>query len=188
MPTSQSDALAEVLVRDATPADAGSILRCGAGVGEFVVSDATVEFWPPEVLARAIVAPEAIVLVAEPGDLDRSSDLDRCGSLDEPDDLVGFLIAGYNAALGKAVVENIFVRPGHRRLDAGGQLLAGLVDRLMALGCLYIATLVPPEAEPAVAFYERHGFAHGRRFLWLDRSLGEAFTRPETPGRPPSSH
>lgn len=148
-----------VAVRAAVPSDAEQIQRLGAGVDEFRVSDGTVTFWPPEILARAIEAPEVAVLVAE-----------RDG------DLVGFVIANGNPALSKAIVENIYLHPDHPGLGIGSQLLAGLVVQLTVQGYQYLATLVPPGEDGPVAFYEGSGFRRGNTFVWLDRKLSDAFT------------
>jgi len=48
---------------------------------------------------------------------------------------------------------------------------------LPAMGCEYVATLVPPDANSAISLYAQNGFDRGESFLWLDKSLSDSFKK-----------
>ena len=146
-------------IRPAVVSDLEDIHKVGNTVPEFEVSEATVSFWPKEVLQNAIISEEVIVLVAELGP-----------------ELCGFIIASYSAGLRKTTIENIYVKPDKRGQGCADALLENLEKNLREKGCDYIATLVPPTASGAIELYERRGFSKGHTFLWMDKSLGEAFS------------
>lgn len=148
-----------MIVRSAALGDVDSIHTLGEQVSEFSVSKATVTFWPKNSLSSAVLSDDVLILVAE------------------EQDIGGFIIVNYNHGFKKALIENIFVRPDLRGQNIGGQLLQKTVDTLQGMGCEYVATLVPPDANDAINLYVRSGFDHGESFVWLDRSLSDSFKR-----------
>ena len=146
-------------VRRATQSDAEQIHRAGEHVSEFSVSNETITFWPKETLEQIIASPEAIVLVAE-----------------EADKLYGFIIGNCNKAFGKVLIENIYVRPSHRKEGVGNALLSKLIVAAKESGYQYISTLVPLDASEALCLYLDSGFTKGEAFLWLDKHLSEKFS------------
>lgn len=146
-------------VRRATPADIDAIYELGKAVEEFAVNDETANFWPRDLLAHAVQSDDALILVAE----------------DEA--IVGFLIVNYNGALKKALIENIYVQPDKRGQNVSDQLLEQMFRLLPEMGCEYIATLVPPDAQGAIDLYKRSGFSQGETFIWLDKILDNEFKK-----------
>ena len=147
-------------MRIATVDDTNAIHKLGENVSEFSVSNKTVNFWPKNILVRALASDDVTVLVAQ-----------------AEQDLVGFIIASYSQGLRKATIENIFVTLEHRGEGVGGALLAELLQRLAEQGCEYAATSIPGDADGALRIYEGAGFTRGASFVWLDRSLTNAFKR-----------
>jgi hypothetical protein len=45
---------------------------------------------------------------------------------------------------------------------------------------MYVATLVPPNAQGAINLYKRAGFSQGETFLWLDKTLADNFKQEKT--------
>jgi ribosomal protein S18 acetylase RimI-like enzyme len=140
-------------IRTAQPHDVDAIHQLGSAVAEFQVSDKTVSFWPKETLTAAVQADDIVVLVAE-----------------DTETICGFLIAGCNHGLQKAIIENIFVTPQRRGENIGAELLDHLLEILPSHGCHYIAALVPDDAQGALQTYQQAGFAKGKLFRWLDRA------------------
>lgn len=147
-------------VRKATSADVEAIYELGKAVDEFTVSDETVNFWPKELLANAIQSSDALILVAE----DEGS-------------TIGFLIVNYNSSLKKALIENIYVQPDKRGQGVGDKLLEYMFKLLPDMGCEYVATLVPPDAQGALDLYQRNGLDKGETFIWLDKALDGQFNK-----------
>lgn len=146
-------------IRRAKPEDVNAIYELGKLVDEFAVNDDTVNFWPKELLAHAVVSNDVLILVAE----------------DET--VVGFLIANCNSGLKKALVENIYVRPDKRGQGTGDKLVGQMLKLLPDMGCEYVATLVPSDAKAATNLYTRSGFSQGETFIWLDKALNATFKR-----------
>jgi ribosomal protein S18 acetylase RimI-like enzyme len=146
-------------IRKAAPEDVAEIHKLGEKVSEFSVNDETVTFWPIDLLKRAITSDDALVLVAD------------------EDGIQGFLIVNYNHSLRKALIENIYVLPAWRGHYIGDQLVRHMLKILPGMGCEYVATLVPLDAQSAINLYERCGFDRGESFLWLDISMTAAFKK-----------
>jgi ribosomal protein S18 acetylase RimI-like enzyme len=146
-------------IRRANFDDVEAIHELGKSVSEFAVNDETVNFWPKDLLASAVQSEDVLALVAE------------------EDQIVGFLIVNYNRSLKKALIENIYVKPEERGKGVGDALLNEMFKQLPEMGCEYVATLVPPDAQGAIDLYERSGFSQGETFIWLDKSLNERFEK-----------
>lgn len=146
-------------VRKATFADVEAIYELGKAVDEFTVSNETVNFWPKKLLANAVQANDVLILVAE------------------DEGIIGFLIANYNSSLKKALIENIYVQPDKRSQGVGDKLLEYMFKLLPDIGCEYVATLVPLDAQGALDLYQRNGLAKGETFVWLDKALGSQFKK-----------
>lgn len=146
-------------IRRAALEDIDAVCKLGKTVEEFTVNDETVNFWPKELLTQAVGSDDVIILIAEDGAI------------------VGFLIVNYNRSLKKATIENVYVQPENRGQDVSDQLLEAMFKQLIEVGCEYIATLVPPDAQGAIDLYKRSGFSQGETFTWLDKALGEEFKR-----------
>ena len=128
-------------------------------MGEFVVSDTTVHFWPKEVLTHAAGSDDVLLLVAE------------------NQAIVGFLVVNYNKGLKKALVENLYVQPGSRGQGVGAALLSEMLRLLPTMDCEYVATLVPLNAQSAIELYASNGFNEGEQFIWLDKNLTDTLKR-----------
>ena len=150
-------------IRKATIEYIDTIHRLGQSVDEFRVNEETVNFWPKELLTRAVQSDDVLLLVAEDKEIQ------------------GFLIVNYNRSLKKGLIENIYVHPDHRGQGIGDQLISHMFELLPDMGCEYVATLVPPDALGALDLYTRNGFNQGEQFVWLDRSLDDSFKRKATP-------
>lgn len=146
-------------IRKATVADIEAIYELGANVDEFKVNDGTVNFWPKDLLTQAVQSDDALILLAEDGDI------------------CGFLIVNYNKSLKKALIENIYVRPDKRGQGIGERLLEQMFQLLPDMDCGYVATLVPLAAQSALELYQRSGFSRGESFIWLDRTLDDEFKK-----------
>lgn len=146
-------------VRKATSADIEAIYELGRAVDEFTVSDETVNFWPKELLANAVQSNDALILVAE------------------DEGIIGFLIVNYNSSLKKALIENIYVQPDKRGQGIGDKLLEHMFKLLPDMGCEYVATLVPLDAQDALDLYQRNGLAEGETFVWLDKALASQYKK-----------
>lgn len=148
-----------VNIRKARQTDLEAIHELGKSVSEFSVNNKTVTFWPKEVLSSAIDASDVLVLVAE------------------EQSVAGFIIVACNIALKKALIENIYVHPDHRSQGVGDLLLSCALELAQRMGCEYIATLIPPDAQDAAQLYIKNGFSRGERFLWLDKTLTDTFKK-----------
>jgi ribosomal protein S18 acetylase RimI-like enzyme len=148
-------------IRRAIIEDANAIYELGKSVEEFAVNNETVTFWPKELLVQAIQSEDALIFIAE----------------DEA--IVGFVIVNYNHSFKKAIIENMYVSPDKRGQGISDQLLEGAIRQLIAMGCEYVATLVPPNAQGALDLYSRNGFSQGETFMWLDKPMAKTFKRKE---------
>jgi ribosomal protein S18 acetylase RimI-like enzyme len=150
-----------MIIREAKVGDADAIYSLGRQVPEFVVNgDDTVTFWPKDILENALTSDDTVIFIA--------SDQDK---------VVGFTIAAYNQGLKKATIENMYVAPDHRQSGVGKLLIERLLSTLASKGCEYVATLVPPNTDAAIRFYQSAGLSKGETFLWMDRSLSDNFKR-----------
>lgn len=147
-------------IRSAILSDLDELYKLGQDVQEFSVNEDTINFWPKSSLENALESDDVIILVAE----NQSS-------------LIGFIIATYNEGLKKSTIENIYVASEHRDTGVGDQLLHSLLDILSSRRCDYVATLIPENAPGASKLYKSAGFAEGKTFLWLDKSLSDGFKR-----------
>ncbi len=103
------------------------------------------DFWPREMLACEIEHPRAVLLLAS-----------RSG---RP---VGY--AAFRHAAGEAELLRLGVRPEERRLGVARALVAEGLARLRQEGVQVCFLEVRQDNEPAIALYERLGFArNGRR-------------------------
>ncbi|HKX24255.1 MAG TPA: GNAT family N-acetyltransferase [Candidatus Saccharimonadales bacterium] len=148
-----------VTIRKAAAEDVDAIYEFGKAVDEFLVNKETVSFWPKELMVHAIQSDDVLMLVAE----------------DEA--IIGFLIVNYNSGLRKTLIENIYVQPDKRGQGIGDKLLRRMFELLLEMGCEYVATLVPPQAQGAIDLYERSGFSQGETFVWLDKILDDRYKR-----------
>lgn len=148
-----------IAIREAVGADAGALHVLGGDVAEFSVNEATVSFWPEEILQKATESDDVVVFVAE----------------EEDGAMAGFIIAAYVEGLRKATIENIYVTPDVRGQGIGEALLRQLLAALQVRGCQYVATLVPADADGAIRLYTEAGFERGEVFLWLDMPLTDVF-------------
>jgi ribosomal protein S18 acetylase RimI-like enzyme len=147
-------------IRQAQTTDVSAIYDLGKNVSEFSVNDETVIFWPKDLLANAIESDDVLLLVAEDKNV-----------------IVGFVIINYSHGLKKALIENIYVHPDMRARGIGDQLLQKMFELLPGMGCGYVVTLVPLDADGAISLYERSGFDRGESFLWLDKSISQSFKK-----------
>lgn len=147
-------------IRQAVRNDISAIYQLGKAVEEFSVNNETVAFWPEELLAQAVTSPDVLILVAEENEI-----------------IFGFILTNYSHGLKKAIIENVYVHRDKRGQGISDKLLHQAIKLLHEKGCEYLATLVPPDAQGAIDLYTRNGFHLGERFIWLDRSLNNRFTR-----------
>jgi len=145
-------------IRTALPSDVDAIHALGETVSEFSVNDTTVTFWPKPTLLNAIASDDVVVLVAE-----------------KNKEIIGFIIAAYNAGLSKATIENVYVAPSSRGEGVGNALLAQLLTTLRDIQCDYVATLIPTNAQKAAQLYTNAGFSSGETFLWMDLAVADTF-------------
>lgn len=145
-------------IRKATLADVEELHKLGEKTPEFAVNADTVTFWPKSTLKNAISSDDVIIFIAE-----------------DQNEITGFIIANYSKGLRKATIENICVALEYRGKDVGKALLGELVQSLKELGCEYVATLIPPNADEALQLYSSAGFAKGNAFTWLDKPLSDNF-------------
>lgn len=98
-----------------------------------------------EALARSIVTEG--VLVA------RTTDGSLAGFVEFGPETVG-----YRQDADRGVIENIYVRPTHRSIGVGTELLAAAEERLREAGVDRISLEVLASNEAARRFYARHGY------------------------------
>lgn len=149
-------------IRLAKPEDVNTIHTLGQNISEFTTGEETVTFWPERILEAAVQDETIIILVAE---------------VDQ--EIVGFIVANCNKPLSKALIENIYVQPAHRRQGIGTALVQDLIKEAGARGHEYIAVLTPPDDIPAIKTYQKAGFIPGETFLWLDYSESEQFKKED---------
>lgn len=103
------------------------------------------DFWPREMLAYEIEHPQAVLLLASLGG--------------RP---VGY--AAFRHVAGEAELLRLAVRPEERRRGVAGALVAEGFERLRQEGVQFCFLEVRQDNAPAIALYERLGFArNGRR-------------------------
>jgi ribosomal protein S18 acetylase RimI-like enzyme len=146
-------------IRKAALTDADAIFELGRSVSEFAVNNETVNFWPKELLAHAIQSDDVLILVAE----------------DEA--VIGFIIVNHNHGLKKALIENIYVLPDRRGQGVGAKLMKQMLELLPEMGCQYVVTLVPPNAQDAINLYRHSGFSEGETFVWFDKAIDNGFKK-----------
>jgi ribosomal-protein-alanine N-acetyltransferase len=128
-----------VAVRAARAGDLDAIAR--------LEEDSFKEPWPPEMLAEELSHPGALLLVAARG---------------EADPPAGY--AAFRHAAGEAELLRLAVAPAERRRGIARALIAEGLERLVGAGVQVCFLEVRLSNEPAVALYERLGFARvGRR-------------------------
>lgn len=170
----ERDLVADVVVRDALPADVGALRAFGEAhvvphyaplIGTAAAQDQVRRWWNEEVLSIAVAAGQ--VLVAEvPGS----------------DDVVGVAQVGRSGA--DAVVYKLYVHPDHRGRGLGVRLLDAVVDRLPD-GAERLCIEHFAGNARAGAFYEREGFPVERvepsatgdaalAVVWRARALGRS--------------
>ena len=77
---------------------------------------------------------------------------------DDPDAVVGYAgLCAYGAD--EAYVQTIGVDPSHQRGGIGAVLLEQLIDDSRRLGCTRVDLEVRAGNDPAIALYEKYGFA-----------------------------
>ena len=129
----------DVAVRSAASSDLDAIVR----LEEASFQDA----WPPDMLACELAHPRSLLLVASRG---------------ETDPPVGY--AAFRHAAGEAELLRLAVLPDERRRGIARALIAEGLERLVREDVQVCFLEVRLDNEPAVALYERLGFARiGRR-------------------------
>lgn len=152
-----------MLIRNAKISDSREILKLGNSVKEFQVSEKTVIFWPKDSLLRIIKNKNDIVLVAEEGK-----------------NIAGFIIVNYNPNLGKAIIENIFVKEEFRGKNIGEVLLESAIKQLSKLKCKYVCTFIKSKDAKIIGWYGKRGFNRGIDCVWLEKRLSGSFKRKPT--------
>ena len=105
------------------------------------------EAWPAEMLACELAHPRALLLVASDG---------------EAEPPAGY--AAFRHAAGEAELLRLAVVPGERRRGIARALVAAGLERLVREGVQVCFLEVRMDNAPAIALYERMGFARiGRR-------------------------
>lgn len=95
--------------------------------------------WSREAFAEELDADNAVYLAA----------------LEGPD-VLGY--GGMRFAAGEFYVDNIAVRPSHRRQGVGLAIMKALVDRARSMGGAFISLEVRPSNEAALSLYRQLGF------------------------------
>ena len=147
-------------IREATIDDLNKIHNLGKTVEEFNVSDEAATFWPKHILRNCIESKTDWLILAE-----------------ENNEILGFTIVNNSPVFKKAIIENIFVSPQHRKKGVGKKLLAAAVERIRETDCEYICILTEVDNNTAINFYVSNGFNRGKNFAWLDRVLSDEFSK-----------
>lgn len=138
-------------IRDAKSEDVSAVYALGEHVDEFHTSDQAPTFWPKAMLGACVGKDDVYFLVAISGK-----------------EIVGFIIVNLNKNLRKALIENIFVKPGFRKRGIGLNLTKKVIERAKSDQYQFISVLTPPDDIAAINTYQRAGFSKGETFLWLD--------------------
>ncbi len=145
-----------MIIREATLDDVDKIYDLGKMVEEFNVSSKAATFWPKHILRNCIRSKTDWLILAE-----------------ESGEILGFSIDNFSPVFKKAVIENIFVPPQHRRKGVGKKLLSAAVEKIQETDCEYICILTEDVNKTAIDFYLKNGFNRGKNFAWLDKVLSK---------------
>lgn len=148
-----------MIIREAKLEDVDKIYNLGKVVEEFNVSGEAATFWPKHILRNCIKSKTDWLILAE-----------------ENDEILGFTIINNSPVFKKAVIENIFVTPQHRKKGIGKKLLTAAVEKIRETDCEYICILTEADNETAIDFYVGSGFNRGKNFAWLDKVLSDEFS------------
>jgi ribosomal protein S18 acetylase RimI-like enzyme len=151
-----------MIIREATLKDVDSIHKLGENVDEFNTTEEVVTFWPKHILQNCIESKTDWIMVAE-----------------EDGEIIGFTICNNSLVFKKAVIENIFVSPQHRKKGVGKKLLNAIVDKIKSTDCEYIAIFTEDNNDTAIDFYVRNGFTKGKNFAWIDMVLSDKFSKKQ---------
>ena len=149
-----------MIIREATINDIDKIHRLGEHVDEFNTTDEVVTFWPKHILSNCIKSKSDWLLVAE-----------------ENSEIIGFIICNNSPIFKKAVIENVFVSPQHRKKGVGKKLLDTLLGKIATTDCEYIVIFAEDDNDTAIDFYVSNGFNRGKNFAWIDKVLSEKFSK-----------
>ena len=145
--------MSEVLIRDATEADAPVI----SAIGQVAFPLAYEGFIPAPVIAIAVAqtySVEALERLIDAAEADDAHFL----VAEREGEVVGYL--HYDSVGPKPELHRIYVAPGQFGGGIGGRLMAELHERIPA-GTSYILMVLAAN-EGAIRFYERHGFVRDR--------------------------
>jgi len=147
-------------IRQATINDIDEIHKLGEHVDEFDTTEEVVTFWPKHILKNCIESKNDWLLVAE-----------------ENSEIIGFIICNNSPVFKKAVIENIFVSPQHRKKGVGQKLLGSLMDQVKSIDCEYVVIFTEEDNNTAIDFYVKNGFNRGKNFAWIDKVLSKEFSK-----------
>jgi ribosomal protein S18 acetylase RimI-like enzyme len=169
----------EMIVRDARPADAPGI----AAIGTVAVPETYKDLIADRSVMAAIVA-QSYAIDALRACVARCAHAADAHFLvaEQAGRIVGFL--HYDYAGPEPELHRIYVEPARKRQGIGSALLQELHARLDP-GASYILMVVAAN-QPAVSFYERHGFIEAARVdgvVYMHEHMGVAFASgtPEVP-------
>lgn len=148
-----------MIIREATTKDIDQIHDLGKDVEEFNTTDEVVTFWPKYILKNCVNSKTDFIIIAE------------------EKEIIGFTIANYNPVFKKAIIENIFVHPDFRGQKVGKKLLDNLMAKLEQIGCEYVCILTESNNKNSIKFYQKMGFNRGINCAWLDKVLGDKFSK-----------
>ena len=122
----------------------------------------------------AIAALEAVCFPADPWPADMiARHIDRFLLAADGPELLGYAVL--STVLDEGNLDNIAVSPARRRTGVGDALLTEVIRRARALGLALLYLEVRASNGPAVALYEKHGFAPvGRRKNYYEKPREDA--------------
>ncbi|MDO8507391.1 MAG: GNAT family N-acetyltransferase [bacterium] len=149
-----------MIIREAKISDIAEIRKLGANVYEFSTTEEVVTFWPEHILRNCVESKTDWLLVAE-----------------KDSEIIGFIICNNSRVFKKAVIENVFVSPLHRKKGVGKKLLESLLAKIQLTDCEYVAVATGDNNNTAISFYVKNGFNRGGNFAWMDKVLSEKFSK-----------
>lgn len=142
-----------VEIRRMTSGDVPAVHALGANTEEFrVVKDSTNIFWQKETLED--IAEKEIAYVVK-----------------EQSQIVGFLIATYQASTRKLTWENMYLKPEYRQRNIVAKCWALAEQEARKRGATYICAMVEQDNIPCIRSLEKIGFVQGKNYVWMEKSI-----------------